>query len=75
MVTGNTFAVEYLLPVSKTTYNDVSNSFLHIVVAQQNIFPYSDMIRWVIYHPNSIDRNFMTKRNTVIDSFTIKDLS
>jgi len=61
--------------VSKITYIDVANLFPYRIGARPGILPYMDMIRWVIDHMNIADRNFMTQRQTIIGSFTAKDLS
>lgn len=72
-VTERVVIAEDSYPVSDTTYSDLANSFLHRIVAQLNILPYMDMITCVVDHLNIADRNFMTKRNTIIGSFTNKD--
>jgi len=61
--------------VSDTTYSDLENSFLHKISVWSNIPPYMDMIRWFVDHLNIVERNFMMKRNTIIDSFTRKYLT
>lgn len=67
--------IEDSYPVFDTTYNDLANSFLHRIVSRSNIFPYIDMIRWVLNHINIANKNFMNKRNTVTGSFTSKYLT
>ena len=70
-----TVTAEDRVLVSEITYSDVANSFLHRIGTRQSIFPYMDMIRWVIDHMNIAARNFMTHRQMVIDYFTAKYLS
>lgn len=52
MVTEKTTTAKGCATFSETTYSGVANSFLHRIVAQPNILPYTYMLKWVIDHLN-----------------------
>jgi len=59
----------------ESIYKDVANSFLHRIVAQPKILPYTDMVRWVVDKFRNIERNIVTQKHTIIGLFIGKDLN
>jgi len=74
-VTQRTAIAEDFALVPNTTYNDVPNSFLHKITTQPKFLPYTDMIQWVVELLNIADRKFITKYDTIINTFIGSDLS
>lgn len=59
---------------SGDTLNDLSNSFLHRIMARSKIFPYTDMVKWVIESINITDRALLPADGRMFGSFKPKDL-
>lgn len=55
-------------------FRDASCSFLHRIGSRAKIFPYMDMIRWVIKNLIIEYRQFNNSRMELIGSFNVEDL-
>jgi len=59
---------------SDTSYPEVACSILHKVVARPKLLPYTDMVKWIVENVTIEDKEFVTSRQVVIDSFKLKDI-
>ena len=59
---------------SETQLSALANSFLHRVAARANIFPYYDVIRWVIDNVTIQNRTFVSASGSVSGSFRAEDI-
>ena len=59
---------------SEAYYFEVACSFLHIIVVRHKIFPYTNMVRWIINNMDISDRTFINSRHEVIWSFKLEKL-
>ena len=58
----------------ETQYSALENSFLHRIAARANIFPYYDVIRWVIDNVNIQNKTFVSASGSVFGSFRAEDI-
>jgi len=58
----------------ENTLGDLADSFLHRIVARPKIFPYNDMVKWVVEGINLIDRTLFTADGRMFGSFKLEDL-
>lgn len=58
----------------EASYFEVASSFLHKIVARPKIFPFNDMIKWLIDNINISECAFQTSRQEVMCSVTVEDL-
>jgi len=59
---------------SDGTLKDIADSFLHQIVAREQILPYTDVVRWAIEEIPITDRTFCTRDGRIFGSFQAKDL-
>ena len=59
---------------SETQLSALANSFLHRVAARANIFPYYDVIRWVIDNVTIQNKTFVSTSRSTFRSFRVEDI-
>lgn len=59
---------------SDATLKDLVDSYLHRIAAQEQILPYTDVVKWAIEEIPSINRTFCTLDGRVFGSFQPDDL-
>ena len=59
---------------SDATLKDLADSFLHWIVAREQILPYTDVVRWAIEEIPITDRTFCTMDGRIFGSFQPDDL-
>ena len=57
---------------SEASLTELACSFLHRIAARPKILPYIDMVKWVIDDADITDRQFKSRNQEVIGSFTHK---
>ena len=59
---------------SETPLKALANSFLQRIVARANMFPYYDVVRWVIDNITITNRTFVSTVGTSFGSFRAEDI-
>lgn len=59
---------------SNSSYPKVACFVLHNIATMPKLLPYTDMVKWVIENVNIEDREFVTSRKMVIDTFKPEDI-
>lgn len=59
---------------SEATLKELACSYLHRIVVQAKIFPYTDVVRWVVEKIPTLDRTFSTVDGRIFGSFKSEDL-
>ena len=59
---------------SDGTLKDLADSFLHRIAAQEQIIPYTDVVKWAIEEIPITDRTFCTRDGRIFGSFKADDL-
>ena len=59
---------------SENFLRTLANSFLHRIAAQANIFPYYDVIRWVIDNVAIQNRTFVSASGAIFSLFKADDI-
>ena len=58
----------------ETPLKALENSFLHRIVAWANMFPYYDVVRWVIDNITITNKTFVSVVGTSFGSFRAEDI-
>ena len=58
----------------ETPLKALANSFLHRIASRANIFPYYDVIRWVIDNVTIKNKTFVSTAGTIFGSFRVEDI-
>lgn len=66
--------VDDSIPISNTTLSDVEKYSLHRIADRLRLFPYTDMVQWVVDNISITDRKIIKINHTVIGYFTNEDL-
>ena len=56
----------------ESTVKELASSYLHKIAARANVFPYNDLVRWVIESINITDTTFFTSGGRMFGSFKEK---
>jgi len=59
---------------SEASLTELACSFLHCISTRPKILPYTDMVKWIIYHTDISDREFKTTNQQVMGSFSPNNL-
>ena len=59
---------------SKASITELACSFLHRIAARLKILPYTNMVKWVLDNADITNRQFKTRGQDLIGSFTAQDL-
>ena len=66
-------ATRYSTSKSENTLKELAYSYLHKIAAHPKVFPYNDVVRWIVESIATTDRTLSTTEGKVFGSFRVED--